>query len=443
VLKLAWPLLIAQITQTAMGVSDTIMAGRYSALDMAAVAVGFSITIPVLFFFQGLALALPPIVSRLNGAKQFASIPNMTQQTFWVILPLAIVFTILSQFAEPLLAPVPMGSPLKQITAEYISYVGLSFPLFALYQVLRHFCEGLSITKPTMLIMLTGLLVNIPANYILIYGKWGVPAMGGAGCGLATALVICMMCLASLLYVAKVKKLNQFALFAKYYPPNNQDMATVLKLGLPIAFTVMFETTLFSVIALLLAPLGANTVASHQVALNFSALIFMIPLALGMATCIRVSFLLGENQAQQAKQTVKLAMLFGMLITAVTATFTIVARTAIGEVYTNDLQVIRMAANLMFLAALFQFSDAVQVVAANALRGYKDTTVTFIITFIAYWIIGLPLGCVLALTDWIVPAMAAAGFWIGIIFGLTAAAIMLGLRLRYIQANYKSEVVFD
>ncbi len=433
IVSLAWPLLIAQVTQTLMGVSDTIMAGRYSALDMAAVAIGFSITMPVLFFIQGLVLALPPIISRLNGANQNHKIANATQQTFYLILSVALIFSAGTLLVPFLFSLSSMDPDLRDITVAYTQYILLGAPAFAAYQLIRNFCEGLSITKPTMIIMVLGLAVNIPANYVLIYGKFGFPEMGGVGCGIATALVFTIMFLATLTYALKSKKLAPFQLFGKAYKPDPATIWQTFKLGFPIALTILFEVTLFGVVALLLSPLGASIVASHQVALNFSSIMFMFPLSIGIATSIRVGYLIGEDNYENAKKAVLGAVLLGLGIAALTATLTIVARTQIASLYSTDSEVISLAASLMLLASLFQLSDSVQVISAGALRGYKDTAMMSYITFIAYWLIGLPIGYTLALTDWLIAPMGASGFWIGFICGLSAAALMLGLRVNRIQ----------
>ncbi|GAC33851.1 MATE family efflux transporter [Paraglaciecola polaris] len=435
---LAWPLLIAQVTQTLMGVSDTIMAGRFSATDMAAVAIGFSFTMPMLFFIQGLTLALPPIISRFNGAKQIDKVANASYQVMWLALFFAVLALVLSTFLGFLFSLIEMEPELRIITIDYVRYVLYSMPAFALYQVLRNVCEGLSITKPSMIIMIIGLLVNIPANYVFIYGKLGIPAFGGAGCGIATGLVFVAMMFATWIYTLNSKKLQKYALYTRIFAPNLHDIWASLKLGLPIALTILFEVTLFTVVAVLLAPFGSTIVAAHQVALNFSSLMFMLPLSLGMATSIRVSHLLGESKPLQAKMATRAALLMGLTTATLTATMTYLARVHIGELYSNNAEVINMAASLMLLAALFQFSDAIQVVSATALRGYKDTAAMFYLSFISYWVIGMTIGCVLALTDWIVPRMAAAGFWIGFICGLTSAAILLGLRLRHIQRKQEN-----
>jgi MATE family multidrug resistance protein len=433
---LAWPLLIAQVTQTMMGVADTIMAGRYSATDMAAVAIGFGFTLPIIVFIQGITLALPPIISRFNGAKQPNKVANATYQVMWLSLIFAFMALLITFGLKPFFALIDMKPELRAITIEYIQYLLYSMPAFAVYQVLRNYCEGLSITKPSMIIMVIGLLVNIPANYLLIYGKFGLPELGGAGCGIATSLVFVAMMLATLIYTLYAKKLKQYALYTSLHWPNRKDMNESLRLGFPIAMTILFEVTLFAVVAILLAPFGATIVAAHQIALNFSALMFMLPLSLGMATSIRIGYLLGENRPEQAKLASYCALSLGLVIACITATLTVLMSVVIAKLYTTDIAVIELAASLMFLAALFQFSDAIQVISGTALRGYKDTAAMFYLSFISYWVVGMTIGCVLALTDWIVPKMAASGFWIGFISGLSCAAVLLGLRLRYIQAKH-------
>ncbi len=436
-IHLAWPLLIAQITQMLMGVSDTVMAGRYGAVDMAAVALGFSITIPLLCFLQGIAFALPPFISRLQGKKAYTGIPHITQQSAYSILIISCPMLLLYPIADVLVGFFPMEPDLFDITVEYTRYVILAMPAFGLYQWLRNYCEGLGSTKPTMVITVIGLLVNIIANYLLIYGIGPFPEMGGAGCGVATALVFYAMLIATFVYTLTAPKIKKYALYAAFHQPDAAALKRIFKLGLPIAMTLLFEVTLFAVVALLLTPFGAITIAAHQVALNFSALMFMFPLSMGMAVSIRISYRMGQHRFEQARTVVKSALTIGLSIALVTASFTVIAKPFIIGLYTTDEHVFVIANSLLIYAALFQFSDAIQVISANALRGYKDTTAMFYITFIAYWVIGLPVGIVLARTSWLTDQpMAAAGFWIGFIVGLSSAAIMLGARVMYIQKQY-------
>ena len=437
-ITLAWPLLIAQITQMMMGVIDTIMAGHYSATDMAAVALGFSIIVPLQCFIQGLGLAMPPILSRLHGKGNTSDVASAAWQAGYLLLTISLLILLIWPFTGHLVALFPMEPALYDITVDYVQFVLLSMPAFAGYQWLRNFCEGLGTTKPTMAITLIGLMCNVAGNYIFIYGAGPVPAFGGAGCGIATAIVIYTMFFASMAYVLLSDRLKKYNLFGHIYRPDLRMILRTFKLGFPVAMTLLFEVTLFAVVALMLAPFGPGTVAAHQVALNFSAIMFMFPLSLGMALSIRVGYRIGQNNPAQARMVVKSGITIGMCIATLTASFTLLAKGAIISLYTQDETVFALANSLLIYAALFQFSDAIQVLSANALRGYKDTTAMFIITFIAYWLIGLPTGLILGRTDWITSEpMSAAGFWIGFIVGLSSAAIMLGSRVMIIQRRQR------
>ena len=437
-ITLAWPLLIAQITQMMMGVIDTIMAGHYSATDMAAVALGFSIIVPLQCFIQGLGLAMPPILSRLHGKGNTSDVASAAWQAGYLLLTISLLILLIWPFTGHLVALFPMEPALYDITVDYVQFVLLSMPAFAGYQWLRNFCEGLGTTKPTTAITLIGLMCNVAGNYIFIYGAGPVPAFGGAGCGIATAIVIYTMFFATMAYVLLSDRLKKYNLFGHIYRPDLRMILRTFKLGFPVAMTLLFEVTLFAVVALMLAPFGPGTVAAHQVALNFSAIMFMFPLSLGMALSIRVGYRIGQNNPLQARMVVKSGITIGMCIATLTASFTLLAKGAIISLYTQDETVFALANSLLIYAALFQFSDAIQVLSANALRGYKDTTAMFIITFIAYWLIGLPTGLILGRTDWITSEpMSAAGFWIGFIVGLSSAAVMLGSRVMIIQRRQR------
>jgi MATE family multidrug resistance protein len=195
----------------------------------------------------------------------------------------------------------------------------------------------------------------------------------------------------------------------------------------------LFEVALFAVVAVMLAPLGALTVAAHQIALNVSSLIFMLPLSIGLALAIRIGFLIGEGRHNHTKKAYWAAMLLAVSMVVFTASTILLFNDQIASIYSGEKAVITAAASLLILAALFQFSDAIQVVSANALRGYKDTKAMLIISFISYWLVGFPVGVMLGLTDMLVPRMAAAGFWIGFITGLSVAAVLLFMRVKVIQ----------
>ena len=439
--KLAYPILIAQLIQNLMGFVDIVMAGRVSAIDMAAVAVANSIWLPLILTVYGLIMALSVIVSQLAGAKNYLAISEQTYQTAWIALTLGLSLIGLYYLLVPIIAPIiELEGNLKPLLFDYLHYIVWGAPGYCLYLVLRNYAEGLSYTKPTMVISIIGLLVNIPANYIFIYGEFGAPALGGAGCGVATAIVYWAMFIGMLVYAFSSKILKQASLFDKFYWPNYSEIKNILILGIPIALSLLFEVSLFAVVAIILVPFGAETVASHQIALNFSGLIFMVPLSLAMATTIKVGHAIGHNNHQQAKDYTSHAIVLGLLLAVFTAIITVLYRVPIVSIYTAELPVIELAANIMLLATLYQFSDTVQVVSAGALRGYKDTKSILYITFVSYWLVGLTVGLVLGITDWVVPQMGPYGFWIGFIIGLSTAAVLLAWRLKIVQQRFALKI---
>ncbi|MCL2914929.1 MATE family efflux transporter [Shewanella corallii] len=439
-IQLALPVLIAQVTQTMMGFIDTVMAGRVSAVDMAAVAVGTSLWLPAILFVQGLLMAFTPMFAHHHGANNPKAIAPLAQQAAYIAIIGSIGVILFLSSANFILQFMELEPKLHQLTLGYINGIMWGAPAFVLYQVLRGCAEGISYTLPTMIIGFVGLAVNIPANYILIYGHFGMPAMGGAGCGVATALVFWAMFLSMAVYIRFHKRFSEIALFEQFFKPHAKTMWDMAKLGLPVAMSLFFEVSLFAVIALLLAPLGSIVVAGHQIALNFSSIVFMLPLSIGIAVSIRVGYYLGRDQWEIAAKVTKVGLGLSFSLAMVTAVLTILLRHDIAMLYNGNPEVVTLAGSLMLLAALYQLSDSIQVVAAGALRGYKDTRSAFFITLISYWPIGLGLGYILAYTNWIVEPMGAAGFWIGFISGLTSAAIMFAFRLRYIQKN---QIVLD
>lgn len=437
VLTIAWPLLIAQLTQIGMGVADTIMAGQYSALDMASVAVGFSVMSPILFFIQGVALGLVPIVSGLLGRRSEQLVASQAQHMLLILLCISVLFINVYWFIDSILLWFDVPANMQPITRDYIVYMLFALPGFAIYQAVRQTCEGLSITSPTMVIMFIGLLVNIPANAVFIYGWFGLPQMGGAGCGLATMLVYIVMAIATIIYTIYAKHMQQFSLFTQLIRFEWRTTGELLTIGIPIALTFLTEVTLFAAVAILLSPLGHLQVAAHQIAINFSSVVFMLPLSIAMAVAIRVSYLMGQGKRQDTIITIRAARWFAIICACVTASLTVYFAHYIISIYTVDYAVTEYALPILFLAALFQISDAVQVISANALRGYKDTTWMLAMCIISYWFLGLPLGVVLGLTDYWVPAMEAQGLWIGIIIGLSVAALLLHFRMKYFQRSLK------
>ncbi|MDR0219510.1 MAG: MATE family efflux transporter [Enterobacteriaceae bacterium] len=433
-LALVIPILIAQFSQTAMGVADVVMAGKAGAIEMSAVAVGTSIWLPAILFGQGLLMALTPIVSHMNGSGQRKNVAGQIQQGFWLAIFLSIlIITVLYNCRFIIEAQHNVNAELAQKSIDFIHVIMWGTPGCLFYQVLRSQCEGLAKTKPAMVIGIIGLLVNIPVNYIFIYGKFGAPKLGGVGCGVATASVYWVMFLLLLGYAKFASSQKDIHTFKHFSFPKWQLQKRITLLGLPIGLAFFFEVTLFAVVSLLVSPLGVTAVAGHQTALNFSSLMFMFPLSFGIAATIRISYSLGQKSTEDARIATYTSIFMGLMIACVTATFTMLFRKHIAMVYNDDIEVVMLASHLMLFAAIYQLSDTVQVIGAGVLRGYKDTRSIFFITFIAYWIFGLPTGYILGRTHLVTEPMGPQGFWIGFIVGLSVAAIMIGSRIWWLH----------
>ncbi|PWI35362.1 MATE family efflux transporter [Vibrio albus] len=437
-IKLATPVLIASIAQTGMGFVDTIMAGGVSATDMASVAVAGSIWFPVILFGMGLLMALIPIVAQLNGSGRSDKVAFEIQQGFFLALFLTIPTLAVLFQTEIILGIMNVDPLMTEKTIGYMHAIMWSVPAFLLFQALRSFTDGMALTKPAMVVSFIGLAANVPLNWMFVYGKLGAPALGGVGCGVATAIVYWLMCLSLFLYVLTSKRLKHVKLFSAFHKPLTNAQIRLIKLGLPVAMALFFEVTLFAVVALLIAPLGPVTVAAHQVAINFSTLVFMLPMSIGSAASIRVGQKLGEEQVEGAQVASRVAILIAATSAIGTGILTILLREPITLLYTSNPEVVSLATQLLMIAAVYQVTDAIQVTAAGVLRGYKDMKSIFICTFLAYWMLGLPTGYVLAFTNVIVDAIGVHGFWIGFIVGLSSAALFLSIRLKWMHKQDNS-----
>lgn len=441
-LALAIPVILAQVAQTSMGFVDTVMAGGYSATDMAAVAIGTSIWLPAILFGHGLLLALTPVIAQLNGSGRRDRIAHQIRQGFWLAGFVSLLVMVVLWNAGYIISSMHNIDPaLAEKAVGYLRALLWGAPGYLFFLVARNQCEGLAKTKPGMVMGFIGLLVNIPVNYIFIYGHFGMPELGGIGCGVATASVYWVMFFCMISWVRRARSMRDIRSDEGFSGPDFSVLKRLVQLGLPIALALFFEVTLFAVVALLVSPLGIVDVAGHQIALNFSSLMFVLPLSLAAAVTIRVGFRLGQGSTLDAQVSARTGVGVGVCMAVITAIFTILMRKQIALLYNDNPEVVLLASQLMLLAAIYQISDSVQVIGSGILRGYKDTRSIFFITFTAYWVLGLPSGYLLALTDTLVPRMGPAGFWCGFIIGLTSAAVMMMLRMRFLQRQPSSVIL--
>ncbi|MBB3048484.1 MATE family multidrug resistance protein [Litorivivens lipolytica] len=428
-LALAVPILGGQLAQTANGFVDTVMAGRVSANDLAAVAVGASVWVPLYLFMTGVLMSVTPILSRHLGGERHERINPLAQQALWLSLGLGALGFLVLRSMGPVLNIMDVDAAIRPLVDDYLKALSWGMPGAALWLALRSYTEAMSHSRPVLWISVIGLLVNIPCNYVLIYGKFGFPELGGVGCGWATSLVLWLMALLMAGYIAVNRVYQQARLSLRERHLEWSTLFYMLRLGLPVGLSIFFEVSIFSVIALLISRLGAETVAGHQIALNFTALIFMVPLSFALATTVRVGRARGREDRDALRAAVKTSMQVSIAIGLLASVLLLLARHHIPLIYTDNHAVHALAAHLLIFAALYQVSDAIQVWASGCLRGFEDTAWPMVLTLLSYWGIGLPLGYVLGLTDILVPAMGPSGFWIGLVAGLSGAAILLGVRL--------------
>ncbi len=445
---LALPICGAQLAQAGMSVADVMMTGRLSATDLAAVSVGSSLWLPLMLFMTGTLMGLTPIVAQLLGGRHIAGIRPNVHQALWVALILGIAAGLLLWFAVmPVFTLMGVPEEVARRSAAYLSAVAFGMPGAALFQALRAFSDGMNHTRPSLWISLLGLAVNIPSNFVLIYGGAGLtgllgdwlpawvqalPALGAFGCGIATALSLWVMSLAMALYTRRSRAYGDVELWHSPTPPRWRMIGELLYVGLPIGVAIFVEVTLFTLIALFIASLGEVTVAAHQIALNYTSILFMLPLSLSMALTVRVGNTLGQERLALARLVAWNGVVISLLIAGLNSTLLWFTAEPVIALYTHDPDVQRLTLSLVILAMIFQVSDSLQVNLAGALRGYKDTRVVMLITLVSYWLVGLGGGHWLGTRGLfgMVEPMGVHGYWIGLIGGLTAAAALLGERLR-------------
>ncbi|MGD8426503.1 MAG: MATE family efflux transporter [Balneolaceae bacterium] len=430
-LKIGLPVIIAQLLQMSMNFVDTVMAGNLSADALAAVAVGGAVFIPFAMLAAGILMAITPIVAQLVGARNFEKIGVNVRQGLWLsfILALPIFFLIRNlEFVMHFLDVTPSIIPIAQGYLDAISW-----GIFGVcgYMALRFFNEGMSVTRPAMYFALLGVFVNIPANYIFMYGKLGMPQLGAIGCGYASAIVGCVMFLGMLIFTINHKPYDRFEIFTKFRMPEWEYLKEILHVGVPIGLSSTMEVTMFALVSLLMGSLSAVAVAGHQVAINFSAMTFMVPFGLSTAVTTRVGNAIGKGSMHEARRRGYVGIGLATLFMSTTAILMYLFPDVITSMYTQDPQVQSVAISLLYMAAIFQISDGLQVSGYGALRGLKDTKIPMIVNLIAYWLIGLPLGYYLGIKRGIGPQ----GLWMGLIAGLTVAAILHNIRFYLLTKN--------
>jgi MATE family multidrug resistance protein len=422
--RLALPMIVAQLSAIGTNVVDAVLAGHQSAHTQASVVTGANIWVLAIVTGIGTMMAVPPTVAQLDGAGRRAEVGPVFHQALYIAWGLGLLLGFGVWHASPLMVLFGVVESMRADVEAFLHAICFAAPALTTYFALRGLSEGLSMPRPSMYFSFGGLVVLAPLGYVLMYGKLGFPVMGARGSGIATAIVLWLEMLGFAIYVLKHRNYRDLNLRGRMARPDRRQIAQLLHIGLPMAVTLLMEAGLFVAVALLIGRLGETVTASHHVALNVASVAFMIPLGLSMAITVRV----GNAAGRRDVAGVRYAGLSGIalvLVTQLVASGTMLLfPSAIASLYTHDAAVIAMASQLLILAGFFQFSDGIQVASNGALRGLKDTRVPMGITLFAYWIVGMPIGWWLAFGH----GLGARGMWMGLIAGLSMAAILLFAR---------------
>jgi MATE family multidrug resistance protein len=430
-LHLAWPVLIAQAAVMANGVIDTLMAGRLSSVDLAAVGIGASIYAIVFVTAMGVLLALTPVVAHHYGARRFEEIGTDVRQCAWLALLLSVIAFALLKHPDVLLRFSRLTPEVDLKVRAYLDGVAWAVPGVMFFRVFFGFTTGIGRPRPVMIFNLLGLALKAPLIWVFMYGHFGFPAMGGAGCGWSSAVIMWIVATLAWAWCRRDADYAPYGVFARFDPPRLAALREFLVLGLPMGATFLVDVTAFTFMALFIARLGPEISAAHQIAANVAVFVFMVPMALGSATGVVVGQALGAGETRRARHAGLLGLAVGCVTAVILGAAIYLGATPLARAYTADAQVAAAAATLLSIVAAYHLADAVQAVMAQVLRGYKRATAPMVIYVVALWGIGLGGGYLLGLTETFGPPMGAAGFWIaGVASLVVAGAGVLAYFLR-------------
>lgn len=424
VVRLALPVAGVQVGMMLMGVVDTLMVGRVSATHLAAAALGNVYFFAVTCFGMGVLMSLDPLVSQALGAGDDPAVARGVQRGLILSVALTVLASLMTIPAEALLALARQPDDVVPLAARYaLACIPGMLPYFG-FIVLRQSLQAMGRMRPIVLTIVLANAVNVVLNWILIFGKFGFPAMGAVGSGWASSLSRWVMGI--LLLGAGWPVLRRYLVPFRKESLALRPLARMVALGAPIGFQILLEFGAFGTAGLLMGLLGTVAVAAHQVALNLASLTFMVPLGVAQATAVLVGRAVGKGDADEARRAAGGGILLGAGFMCLTALAFLLFPTFWARLYTPEMEVVALAATLLPIAGLFQVMDGLQVVSAGTLRGVGDTRGPMILNLVGFWVLGMPVAILLGFRGGLGPA----GLWWGLAAGLGAVAILLLFRVR-------------
>ena len=436
--RLAAPVIMGMLGHTIVGLVDNLMVGQLGAAELAAVSLGNSFFFVAMSIGIGFSTAITPLVAEADSEHNFAKGKSAFKHGFVLCSILAIVLFALILLAKPLMYMMNQPQEVVVLALPYLDIIAISLVPLIIFQALKQFSDGMSLTKFPMYATIIANVINVFFNYVLIFGVWGFPKMGVVGAGIGTLIARFVMIMLMWYFLNRLEKTKAYVKDLKLFVLEYSMLKKINSLGLPSALQMFFEVGLFTAAIWLSGTLGKNPQAANQIALNLSSMTFMIATGLSVTAMIRVGNQKGLKRPVELRRIATSIFIMGLALAILFALIFLIFNNVLPTFYLdlNDLthfadnqNVVEIASSLLIIAALFQISDSTQVVFLGALRGLQDVKIPTLITFFAYWIIGFPVSYFLGDAS----KYGSSGIWIGLLAGLTASSIFLYIRFNYLS----------
>ena len=415
-----------QLAQISINVTLIMMVGRLGATELAGVALGLQSFLAVFLFTLGLAIAVAPLVAQARGGRRYRDVRHAVCQGFWATGAVALPAGLLLWFAGSILRASGQDPAVAEAAAAFTRPIALGIAPWLWFFVIRNYMAAMDRPRPALYVMLAAIVLNAGLGYGLVFGNFGLPAWGVAGAGVAAAIVGCFLPSALLLFALNDRRLQRFNILGRIWRPDWPLFREIFRIGTPIGLALLFETTLFLAALYLQGLISTVAQAAHTVAIQLASIAFMLPLGVSQAATVRVGLAAGRGDAEAVRRASGAAFAVGILCTGVSALLFLLLPATLVGLFLDPAEpetpaVLAAGVSFLAIAALFQLVDGAQVVAMGCLRGLKDTRVPMYIAGFGYWLVGLPLSCLLGF--WF--GMEGVGIWIGLAAGLAVTGVIL------------------
>ena len=458
-IKLASPIILGNFAYALLNLTDILMAGMAGTPDQAGVAIGGSFFFPAITFVIGMVSALHPVIARYCGANTREKIPQAHAHATVACMIIAMILMAILLALAAFAINIDADARMEEVARYYVVCVAFTIPIAALYSNGRAYCEALGQTRTTLYFGLLSVVLNVPLNYILIFGKFSLPALGGIGCGVATLISMAISTVILFIYISLHPKLKHHSWLKNKDGINKEGVISYFKLSLPLGISSAVECSCFTFIALLLSPLGPTAVSAHTITMSLTSMVFNIPLSFGIATAITVGYAIGQNNLHALRNNIKAAYWAMLICLTVNISILVLGHDLLPSFFSTDPKVLAVSSFLMYFAAANQSFESLQTIQAFILRGFKDTKTILLVTFIAFYCVALPIGISLCYGYLHLPPMplftglsesiniawlkgllfmlgtegfslmGPQGFWLGLFSGLLSASILYRFRV--------------